>query len=182
MRPLAERQRRRLLTWSSLLCAIPLCLAPLAGRSSFELASEQAAFNARFSSAQLENVWNDKPVAVARDPFVPEASAPAIGDQAGASSRSSVVGMQVTQGDSMGFVLPANPGAAGTPLATGTSGMVTVTAIVSGPSPRALIDDGGHVRVVAIGDMLGGLRVLGIDASGVRLQNGTLLALTENHL
>lgn len=180
MRPLDDGQRRRLLTWSALFCAIPLCLAPLAGRSSFELASEQAAFNARFSAPQLQNVWKDKPVAVARDPFVPEASTAHGGNEPAPGG--SIVGMQVTQGASMGFVLPANRGAAGTPLASAASGVPTVTAVVTGPSPRALIDDGEHVRVVGIGDMLGGSRVRAIDGSGVRLQNGMLLALTEDHL
>lgn len=181
MRPLDDAQRRRLFTWSALLCAIPICLAPLAGRSSFELAGEQAAFNARFSTVQPQNVWNDKPLAVARDPFVPEAPTAASGDKEPMAA-SGVVGMHVAQGSPIGFVLPPNRGAAGTPLGSGGPGMVTVTAVVTGPSPRALIDDGERVRVVAIGDMLGGSRVRSIDRSGVRLQNGTLFALTEDHL
>lgn len=181
MHPLGDAQRRRLFTWSALLCAVPICLAPLAGRSSFELASEQAAFDARFAVAQPQSVWHDKPPAVARDPFVPETSTAASGDAATLEANS-VVGMHVTQGDSIGVVLPPNRGAAETPLGSGTPGIVTVTAIVVGPSPRALIDDGERVRVVGIGDMLRGSRVFSIDKSGVRLQNGTLLALTEDHL
>lgn len=176
MRPLSDSERKRFLTWSALLCAIPLCLAPLAGRSSFELAGEQAAFDARFSPPQLQNVWNDKPVSISRDPFVPEA--PAATAQATYPTSASVVGMQVTQGQSMGFTLPANRGAAGTPLA-GANGPLTVTAVVTGPSPRALVDDGGRVRVVGVGDTLSGSVVASIDGFGVRLRNGMLLPLSE---
>ena len=181
MHPLDDAQRRRLLTWSALLCAIPLCLAPLAGRSSFELASEQAAFNARFEAASPQNVWSDKPVTVARDPFVPEAPAPALQNRDPVPA-TSVVGMHVTQGDSMGFALPANAGAGSTRFGDNMPGIVTVTAIVTGPSPHALIYDGEHVRVVGVGDMLVGSRVLAIDGSGLRLRNGTLLTLREKRL
>lgn len=180
MHPLRDAQRRRLLDWAALLCAIPLCLAPLAGRSSFELAGERAAFDARFSAPQ-QGVPKYTPVTVARDPFVPEAPAPAIGDQE-QTARAGVVGMHVMQGDPMGFLLPVNRADAGAPLVNGPAAIITVTAIVSGSSPRALVDEGDRVRVVGIGDMLGGARVLGIDESGVRLQNGTLLALTESRL
>lgn len=180
MHPLGDAQRRRLRTWSALLCAIPLCLAPLAGRSSFELASEQAAFDARFAAAP-QNVWSDKPVAVARDPFVPEPPAPTLENREPMTA-TGVVGVHVRQGDSMGFALPANTAAAATRPGENLPGIVAVTAIVTGPSPHALVDDGEHVRVVGVGDMLAGSRVLAIDGSGIRLQNGTLLTLTEKHL
>lgn len=180
MRPLDDAQRKQVFTWSVLLCAVPLCLAPLAGRSSFELASEQAAFNARFSKAQPQNVWTDKPVAVARDPFVPQSIAAEPREKDSAATNS-VVGMQVRQGDSIGYALPPNHGAEAA-LENGNSGALSVTAVVSGLSPRALIDDGQRVLVVGVGDAVGGSRVLAIDRFGVRLQNGTLLSLTEDHL
>ncbi len=176
MRQLDDAHRRRLLTWSAVCCGISLCLAPLAGRSSFELASEQAAFNTRFSTAALQPIWTPKPVSVARDPFIPEVygvNLPAPQD--------SIVGMRVTQGDPIGFTLPANRGAAGTPLQDGDFAP-QVTAIVIGPSPRALIDNGTQVRVVAVGDKLAGSRVTGIDENGVHLQSGVVLGLTEDRL
>lgn len=163
MRPLSDPERRRLLTWSAIVCAIPLCLAPLAGRSSFELASEQAAFDARFAVPSLKAVWNEKPLTVARDPFLSEEPPGAYTTPAA----NGVVGMHVTAGAPTGFVLPGNHEAA------------AVTAIVTGASPRALIDDGEHVRVIRAGDMLAGSRVVRIDRSGVHLKNGTVVPLRE---
>lgn len=181
MHPLHDAQRRRLLTVSSILCAIPLCLMPLAGRTSFELAGEQAVFNARFDAPELRSVWNEKPVPVARDPFVPEgAAAPGVRGR-GTLADDGIVGMTVRQGDSMGFALPPNRGAAGTPLQA-TGGLPAITAVVTGSSPRALVDDGDRVRVVGIGDTLAGSRVMNISGAGVRLQNGALLTLTEDRL
>lgn len=174
MRPLDDAQRRRMLTWSALLCAIPLCLTPLAGRSSFELAGEQAAYDSRFATAALESVWHDKPLDVARDPFIPERPSRTL------AASNGVVGLQVTQGQPIGFALPANRGARGTPVQDAALGFPAVTAIVSGASPRALIDDGAHVRVVGVGDMLAGSRVAAIDRTGVRLENGILLGLRED--
>lgn len=175
LRALGDAERRRMLSWSALLCAVPLCLIPLAGRSSFELASEQAAFNARFATPAPDTLWHDKPLSIARDPFIPETASPGP-----LWSTGSVVGMQVTQGQPIGFVLPVNRGAAGTPVENPAQGPGSVTAIVTGPSPRALIDDGSRVRVVGDGDMLAGSRVAAIDGAGVHLQNGTLLPLAED--
>lgn len=162
MHPLDEASRRRMLSWSAMLCVIPLCLAPLAGRSSFDVASEQATFEARFNSPALKVTWSQRPVSVARDPFVAERGA-----QVSARAAAGVVGMHVTQGEPMGFTLPAH------------SLAVTVKAVITGASPRALVDDGTHVRVVGVGDILAGTRVISIDALGVHLQNGTLLVLAE---
>ena len=176
MFPLDDRERRRLLTSSAILCAIPLCLAPLAGRSSFELASERAAFDARFNAPSLATVWHDKPLVVARDPFVAEHT----GGPSESGRTNSIVGLHVTQGQPIGFALPPNSGASGTPVQASGAELPTVTAIVSGPSPRALIDDGIHVRVIGIGDPLAGSTVASIDGSGVHLQNGVLIALAED--
>jgi hypothetical protein len=159
LRPLNELDRRRLLTWSAVLCAIPICLAPLAGRSSFELAGEQAAFDERFRTPAPDPVWNDKPVAVARDPFVPE-------------------GAPVSAPGIVSLDLPANFGAGAS--VRDVSQIPAVTGVVIGSSPRALIDDGTHVRVVAIGDLLAGFRIVAIDGAGVHLQNNVLIPLARN--
>ncbi len=157
MRPLPDPLRRRCLQLSAFLCAIPLCLAPLAGRSSFELADRRSVLNERFNSPSLTATWKAQPVNVARDPFVPETTSYSQTDPA-----VPVVGMHVTRGQPIGFTVPLNP---------------LVKAIVSGTSPRALIDDGSQVRVIGVGDTIGGERVLAIDRAGVRLQNGKVLAL-----
>lgn len=164
MQPLDEPARRRVLSWSALLCAVPLCLAPLAARSSFELASERAAFAARFTAPPLQSTWAEKPVAVARDPFVPQGPAQAPAD---APHGHDVVGLHVTQGQPIGYVAAAAPAAA-----------ATVTAVITGTSPRALIDAGGSTRVVGVGDSFSGSRIASIDASGVRLRNGVFLPIS----
>lgn len=175
MLPVDEGERRRLLCLSAILCVIPLCLAPLAGRSSFELASEHAAFDKRFNGPSFDTVWNDKPVDVARDPFVAERALPV-----STGPGNGIVGLHVTQGQPIGFVLPPNSGASGTPVQGSSVDLPSVTAIVSGSSPRALIDDGMHVRVIGIGDSLAGSRVLSIDGAGVHLRNGRVLVLGED--
>lgn len=82
----------------------------------------------------------------------------------------------------MGFTLPVNRGAVGTPLTGAGVAGFTVTAIVSGPGARALIDDGARVRVVGVGDSIAGSRITSIDSAGVRLQNGAVLPLSEDQL
>lgn len=176
MRPLHERQRRSVVTWSVLCCAVPLCLAPLAGRTSFELASEKAAFDARFPAPVLQNVWSEKPVEVARDPFVPDIPA-----DVSAAVPSGVVGVHVTQGDAVGISVPQSSAASQTSGAP-AAGPLLVRAVVTGTSPRALIDDGTRVRMVAVGDEVGGSRVASIGRRGVRLQNGVFVALSEDRL
>lgn len=162
MRELDEAARRRLLVWSAVLCAFALGLAPLAGRSSLELAHERTAFAARLSSPAVDSGWKQRPVEVTRDPFVAE-SAP-LGAQNPVDA--GIAGTHVTQGAPTGYVVP---GAA-----------PVVTAVAIGTSPLALVDDGTHVRVVKVGDDVAGSRVTAIDNAGVRLQNGARLALARD--
>lgn len=174
MQSLDDRTRRQFLTLSAMLCAIPVFLAPLAGRSSFELASEQAAFNARFNAPQLPPAWNDSPVSIERDPFIADIQETPPPD-------SSVAGMQVVQGQSMGFVLPANRVASGAPNQGAAFGLPTVRAIVTGLSAHALIEENARARVVGVGDVVAGSPIAAIEAGGIRLKNGTIFTLTEEH-
>ena len=77
--------------------------------------------------------------------------------------------------------LPPNAGAAGAtfPFATGTHAGATVTAVITGPHPFALVDEGGATRVLAIGDRIDGEAIVAIDADGVRLSAGTMLAVAR---
>jgi hypothetical protein len=52
-----------------------------------------------------------------------------------------------------------------------------VTALVTGPHPYALVDDGGTTRLVTLGDRIGDTMVAAISASGVRLADGRRLPL-----
>lgn len=151
-----------MLALAAVCCAVPLCLLPLAGRSSLELAGDQAALDARFEAPLLQVVWSRHSVALVRDPFVGETLQHGTAPEQ--STSRGVIGMHVTQGTPIGFLADKQAGE-------------TVSAVVVGASPRALVDDGGAVRVVAIGDRLGGSRVTGIDGRGVRLANGSLLEL-----
>ena len=180
--PLHDARRRKLLNVSALLCTIPVLLAPIAGRSSFELASEQAAFNQRFAPTEAPVDATVRPMPPPRDPFVPDrlSSVPTSAAFPSSSNSESVVGMQVTQGESTGIALPANRGAMGTPVADSNLELPSVRAIVTGGgSARALVDDGVHVSVVGVGDVLAGSKIVSIDATGVRLANGMLLTLAE---
>lgn len=75
--------------------------------------------------------------------------------------------------------LPPNAGAgdAAFPFATGARTAATVTAVVTGPHPFALVDESGTTRVLTIGDLVDGDAIAAIGVEGVRLSGGTLLPL-----
>lgn len=65
-----EHNRGFLVGVALAMCVVPLCLAPLAGRSMHEIASERELYDTRFSMQRPVGTHDDT-VAV-RDPFVPE--------------------------------------------------------------------------------------------------------------
>ena len=138
-----------------MLCAIPLVLMPLAGRSSFEVAAERATFVQRFRAPEFRpfHMRAYRAPAVLRDPF-------AIPVRAAAHD---VTGMRVVQGASTGIPVPA--------------ANVRVTAIVEGADARALVEENGAVRVVRRGDRLGAWIVRSVEPGGVRLTNGSFIAI-----
>jgi hypothetical protein len=58
-----------------------------------------------------------------------------------------------------------------------------VSAVAIGAHPEALIGDGGHTRLVTVGDRLDGTTVTTIDDGGVTLADGRRLVLapTDGH-
>lgn len=144
--PLAEPGRRRLFAAAATLCIVPVLLAPLAGRSSFEMQAEREVFERRFVAAPASANAINTPV-VSRDPFIAQTSETESAHVATATASKAAQGTAV------------------------------VRAIVSGPSPRALVEEGGRVRIVADGDVVSGARVISIDETGVLLSNGTVLTL-----
>lgn len=77
-------------------------------------------------------------------------------------------------------VLPPNIGAgADGDDAVPASGNLAVRAIVLGERSRALVEEGGNVRVVGIGDAVDGLTVTEITASGIVLSDGSRVPLAE---
>ncbi len=182
MRPIHDVQRRRLLALSAMFCSLPIVLAPLAAQSSFELPTERSAFDARITVPVPPRPAGTKPVVAARDPFVPDAGAQAQIARVPVPAAEPISGMRVEQGQPLGFALPANAGALGSPPAGEVSGLLAVRAIVKGASARALVDEGGAVRVIAVGDALGGSIVTAIDASRIRLKNARVLVLEQEGL
>jgi hypothetical protein len=77
--------------------------------------------------------------------------------------------------------LPPNAGApdGAFPFATGPRTTATVSAVITGPHPFALVDDGGTTRMLTIGDRIAGEQVVAIDATGVRLSSGTVLRVAR---
>jgi hypothetical protein len=55
--------------------------------------------------------------------------------------------------------------------------IVEVRAIVTGTTPRALVESAGILRIVSAGASLQGSVVVRIDAAGIHLKNGAMLAL-----
>ena len=77
---------------------------------------------------------------------------------------------------------PFVPAVADRPIVRGSmdapaSGTTVVRAVVTGAEPRALIESNGSVRVIRIGDRIGSLAVIGIDATGVVMDGGVTLQL-----
>jgi hypothetical protein len=155
-----DRQRQRLLHIAAMLCALPLFLAPLAGRSAFEAREAHTVLIERLK-ADSNLLQPDSPVRVLRDPFVSNTAQPiALSESIGAAPRGGVVGMHVTQGTPIGIAAPAAP---------------AVRAIVAGLDPRALVEVRGRVSIVGIGDEIDGSRVVRITANAIVLRNGTSL-------
>jgi hypothetical protein len=77
--------------------------------------------------------------------------------------------------------LPPNAGAGDTafPFAAGARTSAVITAVITGPHPFALIDEGGATRVLTIGDRIDGEPIVAIDADGVHLSGGMLLAVAR---
>jgi hypothetical protein len=71
------------------------------------------------------------------------------------------------------FAKPSAPGSA--PLSSPVS--ARVTAIVTGPRPYALLEEGGTIRLVGVGDRVGPDTIVAITADSVRLAGGATLLL-----
>ncbi len=55
--------------------------------------------------------------------------------------------------------------------------VIRVEGIIGGDRPRALVRVGADERIVAIGESIDGIRIVGIDDAGVRLTSGVRLPL-----
>ena len=142
MYPISNTARRKVVVGSAILCAVPLFLAPISGRSSFELTAERIAFTNRFGIPIPRFRRHAIHVHITRDPFVPE---PAF-----------VVSPRDVLAKDSDHRL-TNP---------------LLRAIVFGASPRALLEENGRVRIVGLGDAVDNSRVTSILSDSIRLQDG----------
>lgn len=170
---LYDDDRRALARLATMLVACALCVLPLTTQSS----TVAGAAGVRDISTEPNLIVPARltfpAYEIRRDPFVPEGALRAKID-------GGVVPTNVGQGNDVGIVLPPNAGASqgsvpATPLGS-TIGSV-VRAIVLGDPPRALVEAGGMVRVLGVGDRLGDLTVVGITAGRVTLSDGSALIL-----
>lgn len=102
-------------------------------------------------------------VAPRRDPFV--------GGTAAAPRSAAAAGPAVAA------KLPPMPVLPALPVVPAIIAAPRVTAIVTGARPSALVEEGGLARVVAVGDVLSGDRIVAIDTDGVHLARGTMLTV-----
>jgi len=154
LRPLFANQRRTLLRAGAHACAASMLLAALATPYRFEATAQGQPHAGRFNIPDVPARLEYPKVAVQRDPFVSNEPTPEP-DGAGALDA---------------LVLPPNDAVAATPI---------VRAIVRGDTPRALVDVGGRMETLGIGDVIAGTRVTAIGAQGVVLDDGETLPFTE---
>ncbi len=174
---LYDEDRRALARLATMLVAGSLCVLPLTTQSS-PIAG----------AASIRDITQDPNLVpparltfpayeISRDPFVPEGAIGAKLDDAAS--------MSVGQSREIGVVLPANAGAlpSGIPASLpATSGIGPVLrAIVLGDPARALVEVGGAVRILGVGDRLGDLTVIGIAQGRVSLSDGSALILDGEH-
>ncbi len=100
---------------------------------------------------------------ISRDPFEPDVAALPI------TTDNTTIGTRVTQGEDISH----------TPLAKAQR--LVVRAIVVGAHSRALVEAGGTVRVLGVGDHVGEATVTAIDSTGIVLSSGLKFPLLELH-
>ncbi len=111
-----------------------------------------------------------------RDPFaappdVPDARAAAAAPREAATVLAALPHVPPALGP-----LPPNAGAPPEPSAT-ASPQARVAAVVTGAHPVALIVEAAQTRLLAVGDRFGGSAIASIRADGVRLRDGTFMAI-----
>lgn len=173
LQPLDDRARRMIRGLSTTLCVLSALLAPIAGLSSMQPMIGHSVSGEELTLSTLPEPDTMRPLRIRRDPFVadPGADSRTAPSAQPAQNGDNLIGMRVVQGDPTGITLPPNAGV-----------WARISAIVSGGgSSRALVEENGQTRVVGVGDMLEGSKVVAIDASGLRLENGVRLVLNPEH-
>ncbi|HTZ55230.1 MAG TPA: hypothetical protein VMB20_09185 [Candidatus Acidoferrum sp.] len=175
---LHDDERRALARLATMLIAGALCVLPLTAQN-----SPSAGAAGVHDITSVPNLVPPERLTfpayeINRDPFVPQGAMRV-------KLEGSTVPMSVGPSDDIGVVLPPNAGASqgGAPPSI-PGGLVVgpvVRAIVLGDPPRALVEAGGTVRVLGVGDRLGALTVAGIVPGRVILSDGSALMLGDAH-
>jgi hypothetical protein len=174
---LFDNDRRALARLATMLVAGALCVLPLTTQTS-PIAGAAGVHDTSEDSNLAPPAQLIFPAyEINRDPFVPQGAMRAKLD-------SGTVPVDVGQGTDIGIVLPPNPGASqgGVPQSIPGNPAVgpVVRAIVLGDPARALVEAGGTVRVLGVGDRLGALTVSAIAEGRVVLSDGSSLMLDGN--
>ncbi|GAC1657084.1 MAG: hypothetical protein NVS9B12_09010 [Vulcanimicrobiaceae bacterium] len=164
MRPLEDGDRRNLIVVAVAICLASLLLTPLAVRSALR----------PHPLAQV-------PVSAPLSGFVPLHAAPAVhllrdpffvarpGRRTARADEPLAPGggaaFEVRAGDPMGIAVPA--------------ASFSVTAILTGAHPQALVLEGSRSRIVTVGDRVDGHTVVTITSQGILLDDGSLRVLAE---
>lgn len=154
---LYDDQRELLIRFGSMLavgaCAVlPFTISP----SSVVASAEPSMTRSPMSMPSAPGRIEFPAISVSRDPFVP--------DQAALARNGVAPDLRIAP---MG-------------AAIGSSSLLPIVrAVVTGDEPRALIENGGVVQVLAIGDKLGSETITSIDASGITLSSGIRLVLVS---
>jgi len=167
---LYDEERRALLRLATMLILGGSAVLPLATQSSSIAGAAVSATLSTGIGVRLPPRLTFPGFSLTRDPFVPSAV-----------TREKLEGaaMRIDQSENIGVVLPPNAGA-GAPVGPppDAPAMVPlVRAVVLGTPARALVEDEGKVRVFAVGDRIGELRIAKISATGITLSDGTRLPL-----
>lgn len=166
---LTESERRFLTAVSLMLCFGSVSLLPLTAQSARD---DSRPVNERLGATQwTPSALTFSALRVGRDPFQPFRSV-----ALGGTLVSATVSV-----DSSGIVLPPNAGASGIGSVSADSARAdaVVRAVVLGPQSRALVEAGGSVNVLGVGDKLAGGVIESIDERGVVLSSGTRILLTQ---
>lgn len=185
MLPALDADTRRVLTlWSVFLCGGSLMLAPLSAHSSNDTNATQESVFRQLDMPDLTLQNNLKHVTLLRDPFAADivATPDPTADPASmaAHAAGSSVGTEVMRGTPLSVPLPPNRGAFGM-LPVPSAATADVRAVIIGEHPQALVADGTDMRIVGIGDRVDGHLVSAISSDGLRLDDGSMRRLSEEH-
>ncbi len=161
LRPLYDEQRKSLLRLAAMLLLGSGAILPVTAHESFVARADVAAVNVSLVPLAVPGPLIFPGYSLRRDPFTPN-----ILERGAASS---------LPHSAFDLVLPANAGAGGAE----PPGAIVVRAIVIGAHASALVDIGGNVDVLGVGDRVAGARIVSVGAAGIRLDDGTLLPLQK---